>query len=154
MLRCFKKTNYGCGAKSIDQFSTSLRNFSSNRNTEGPDGFGSTLNGPEAERTSYPVGISTAICPSAPGCRRVVPDGRHRNGRGRKSREPGAAGRTALRPGGPLSGALPKHQGSYREYTLGGAVRRTGLPGATVYRPGSRWSIRDLSRRKLPLRCN
>ena len=37
-----------------------------------------------------------------------------RDRRRRQGREPGAAGRAALRPGGALSGALPRHEGGHR----------------------------------------
>ena len=47
-----------------------------------------------------------------------------------------------------------EHQRSYREHPPGNALRRAGLIGPALHRPGSRWGVGDLSRRELPLRCH
>ena len=64
---------------------------------------------------------------------RALPDQRRRRaGRdsdrgGRQRAHPGSAGRTALRPGGALSAAVPRHQGSHREYPAAGAHRASAF---------------------------
>ena len=61
--------------------------------------------------------------------------GCHPDRGGWQCRQPGAAGRTALRPGGPVSSPLPRHQGSDREYSPAFALRRARLPGAALQDP-------------------
>ena len=61
-----------------------------------------------------------------PGC--------HSDRRGRQRADAGAAGRTALRSGGALSGALPRHAGSDREYPPALALGRARLTRAACAR--------------------
>ena len=77
--------------------------------------------------------------------------GRHRNRGGRESRQPGSAGRAALRPGGALPDAVSQHEGSHREYPAAGAIRRAGFAGAIVHDEGAGRRVGDLSRGQLAL---
>ena len=57
----------------------------------------------------------------------------------RRRRQPGVAGRSALRPGGPLPEALSRYAGSDRRHSPAFALRRTSLAGATD--PGAKWRM-------------
>ena len=90
--------------------------------------------------------------------RRPLPDQRrgcagcHPDRGGRQCRQPGAAGRTALRPGGAISSPLPRHQGSHREHSPAFALRRARLAGAALQDPHGGRRFHALSRGELALR--
>ena len=78
--------------------------------------------------------------------------GCHPDRGGWQCRQPGAPGRTALRPGGTVPSPLPRHQGSHRDHSPAFALRRARFPGATLQSQHGRRRFHALSRGELTLR--